>query len=72
MLKTQRKTISLLLPVSRLHPPVFLFKQGLSFKPETDDMRDASSITVINELTAVGAKIKAYDPKAMDEAKDFY
>ena len=45
---------------------------GLSFKPETDDMRDATSITVIKELTARGAKIKAYDPKAMGEAKDFY
>jgi len=45
---------------------------GLSFKPETDDMREASSITIINELTKRGAKIKAYDPKAMDEAKSFY
>jgi UDPglucose 6-dehydrogenase len=45
---------------------------GLSFKPETDDMRAATSITVIRELTSRGAKIKAYDPKAMDEAKKFY
>jgi len=45
---------------------------GLSFKPETDDMREASSITIINELTKRGAKIKAYDPKAMEEAKEFY
>jgi len=45
---------------------------GLSFKPETDDMREASSITIINELTKRGAKIKAYDPKAVDEAKEFY
>jgi UDPglucose 6-dehydrogenase len=35
-------------------------------------MRDATAITVINELTARGAKIKAYGPKAMIEAKDFY
>jgi UDPglucose 6-dehydrogenase len=35
-------------------------------------MRDATAITVINELTARGANIKAYDPKAMIEAKDFY
>ena len=45
---------------------------GLSFKPETDDMREASSITIISELTKRGAKIKAYDPKAVDEAKEFY
>jgi UDPglucose 6-dehydrogenase len=45
---------------------------GLSFKPETDDMRDSIAITVIKELTARGARIKAYDPKAMGEAKDFY
>ncbi|WP_303850650.1 UDP-glucose/GDP-mannose dehydrogenase family protein [Seleniivibrio woodruffii] len=45
---------------------------GLSFKPETDDMREAASITIINELTALGAKIKAYDPKAVHEAKECY
>lgn len=45
---------------------------GLSFKPQTDDMREASSITIINELTKRGAKVVAYDPKAMDEAKSHY
>ena len=45
---------------------------GLSFKPDTDDMREASAITIINDLTAAGAKIKAYDPKAMEEAKKCY
>lgn len=45
---------------------------GLSFKPDTDDMRESAAITIINELTAHGAKIVAYDPKAMDEAKRFY
>ena len=45
---------------------------GLAFKPETDDMREASSITIINELTAQGAKIIAYDPKARHEAESYY
>jgi len=45
---------------------------GLAFKPDTDDMREAAAITIINELTSRGAKIVAYDPKAMEEAKKCY
>lgn len=42
---------------------------GLAFKPKTDDMREAPSITIINALLEQGAKIKAYDPKAIESAK---
>ena len=45
---------------------------GLSFKPGTDDMREAPSIYIIKELVRRGAKIKAYDPKAINEAKEYY
>lgn len=45
---------------------------GLSFKPDTDDMRDAPSITVINKLQADGAKIKTYDPIAMGNARKIF
>jgi UDPglucose 6-dehydrogenase len=42
---------------------------GLSFKPETDDMREAPAVDIINELLKRGANIKAFDPVAMEEAK---
>jgi UDPglucose 6-dehydrogenase len=42
---------------------------GLSFKPKTDDMREAPSVVIIEELLAAGAQVQAYDPVAMHEAK---
>ncbi len=45
---------------------------GLSFKPDTDDMREAPSRVVMEDLWAKGAHVAAYDPVAMDEAKRIY
>jgi UDPglucose 6-dehydrogenase len=45
---------------------------GLAFKPETDDMRDSPTIPLINGLQKHGAKIRAYDPQAMDNAKKIF
>ena len=45
---------------------------GLAFKPDTDDMRAAAAITIINRLTLQGAKVVAYDPKARHEAESIY
>jgi len=45
---------------------------GLAFKPNTDDMREASSRVLIDELIKVGATITAYDPVAIDEGKRIF
>lgn len=42
---------------------------GLSFKPETDDMRDSPSLDILPALVEAGAIVRAYDPKAMEEAR---
>lgn len=44
---------------------------GLSFKPETDDMRESPAIDIIKDMQARGAEIKAYDPVAMEEAANY-
>ena len=45
---------------------------GLSFKPRTDDMRDAPSVTIINCLLDAGAQVRAHDPEAIKEAKKVF
>ena len=45
---------------------------GLSFKPRTDDMREAPSITIIEHLLAAGAVVRAHDPEAIKEARKIF
>lgn len=45
---------------------------GLAFKPRTDDMRDAPSITVVEELLKAGARVHAFDPEATEEAQKIF
>jgi UDPglucose 6-dehydrogenase len=45
---------------------------GVSFKPQTNDMREAPSLKIIKKLIEAGANVKAYDPEALDEAKEFF
>jgi UDPglucose 6-dehydrogenase len=45
---------------------------GLAFKPNTDDIRESRAIPVINKLLLEGAKVKAYDPKAMDNFRKLF
>ncbi|MBN2373943.1 UDP-glucose/GDP-mannose dehydrogenase family protein [bacterium] len=45
---------------------------GLSFKPQTDDMREAPSVVTINQLLKAGAAIRAYDPAAMEVARGIF
>ena len=45
---------------------------GLTFKPKTNDMRMSPAITIINVLLEFGSKVKAYDPKGFEQAKQIW
>jgi len=45
---------------------------GLSFKPETDDIRDAPALDLIKELTEAGAQVRVYDPEGMENVKQLF
>ncbi len=45
---------------------------GLSFKPDTDDIRESPALTILGELLEAGAEVRAFDPAAMDETRELY
>ena len=70
--ETQKKSAKKLLKEPRNVEGLKIAVWGLSFKPHTDDMRSAPSIAIIEKLLAKGAKISAYDPVAIEEAKKIF
>ncbi len=45
---------------------------GLAFKPQTDDMREAPALVIVRELVGMGARIRAFDPEAFEQAKMYF
>lgn len=71
-LLNERQKLFLLQKIKAEHPNLqgkWITILGLSFKPNTDDLREAPSLVLISELLRLGAKIKVYDPVAVTEAK---
>ena len=68
----ERQTASVINRIKRAVPDLkdkTIAVLGLSFKPETDDMREAPSLKIISDLVEAGAKVRVYDPAAMEAAR---
>lgn len=68
----ERQTASVINRIKRAVPDLnnkTIAVLGLSFKPETDDMREAPSLKIISDLAEAGAKVRVYDPAAMEAAR---
>ncbi|MDT8340403.1 MAG: UDP-glucose/GDP-mannose dehydrogenase family protein [Longimicrobiales bacterium] len=74
VLATNRAQPGRMLDLLRIHYPdltgVRVTVLGLAFKPDTDDMRESPAIPILRELVSAGARVRAYDPVAMDAARE--
>lgn len=71
----EQQKSSLILKIKKLIPNLkgkSIAIWGLAFKPKTDDMREAPSITIIQQLQELGVKIKAFDPEAQENARKIF
>jgi UDPglucose 6-dehydrogenase len=67
--ETKKRMIDKIVGVTGLLAGRTIAVLGLSFKPETDDIRESPALSVISDLLAAGASVRAFDPAAMENAR---